>query len=76
VVLVPLDIVQDKYRAVSQRQLRDAAFEIYPVTRPLQGQIGCRDIDARRAGFIIWIGSRFKRDRWQGLLAKPALARR
>ena len=40
VVLVALDIVQNKYRAVAHGQLLDAAFEIYSVKRSLQQQVG------------------------------------
>jgi hypothetical protein len=40
VVLIALDIVQNKYRAVAHGQLLDAAFEIYSVKRSLQQQVG------------------------------------
>jgi hypothetical protein len=36
VVLVPLNIVQDKYCAVTHRQLRDAACEIYSVNQSFE----------------------------------------
>src|SRR6266436_5460955 len=36
VMLIPLDIVQDKYRTRAHRQLRDAAAEIDSINRPLQ----------------------------------------
>src|SRR5258707_1110933 len=35
-MLIPLDIVQDKYCARPRRQLRDAAAEIDSINRPLQ----------------------------------------
>jgi len=40
VVLVALNIMQNKYRAVAQGQLLDAAFEIYAVKRSLEQQVG------------------------------------
>src|SRR5258708_32627363 len=36
VMLIPLDIVQNKYLARAHRQLRDAASEIDSINRPLQ----------------------------------------
>ena len=39
VVLVALNIMQNKYRPVTRGQLLDAAFEIYSVNRSLQQQV-------------------------------------
>src|ERR1700739_34505 len=61
-MLVPLDIVQDKYCARARWQLRDAAAKIDSINRPLQQQVGSGEFDARRGGFTIRRGTRFHRE--------------
>src|SRR5260370_10166360 len=46
-MLVPLDIVQDKYCATARWRLRDAASELYSINGRLQHQVRSADFDAR-----------------------------
>jgi hypothetical protein len=64
VVLVPVDIVQNKHCAVAHGQPLDAALEIYPVNGSLQQQVRRPSIDASRAGFIVRVRICFDRDDW------------
>src|SRR4029077_8961188 len=61
-MLVPLDIVQNKYLARAHRQLRNAASEIYSINRPLQAQVGRRNIKAPRGGVSVCRGARIAKD--------------
>jgi hypothetical protein len=61
-VFISFYIVQDKYCALANGQLLDAAFEVYPVNRSLERHVRRPNIDAWPSGFTVWDGNRFDRD--------------